>query len=69
MENMRITLEACRVNTGMTQTEFAEKLGVSLGTISNWEKGKTEPSLAQLRKISELSTVPLGNISLPNSSF
>ena len=62
MQDMRVTLEACRVNTGMTQTEFAEKIGVSPNTVYKWEKGKTEPTLSQLRKISEFSTIPMGSI-------
>lgn len=69
MDNMRVTLEACRVNTGMSQTDFAKEIGVSMTTISNWERGKSEPSLTQLRRISELSTIPMGNIVVGNDSF
>ena len=69
MADMRVTLEACRVNTGMTQAQFAEQLGVSMNTISNWERGNSEPNLTQLRKISELSTIPMGSIVMGNSSF
>jgi len=68
VSEMKITLEACRVNTGLTQKEFAEKLGVSMSTVSNWERGITEPSLSQLRTISELSTVPIGSIFVPSGS-
>lgn len=68
MEHMRVTLEACRVNTGMTQAQFGETLGVTANTIYNWENGKGEPSLSQLRHISELSTIPIGNIILRNDS-
>ena len=68
MSEMKITLEACRVNTGLTQKELADKLGVSMSTVSNWERGITEPSLSQLRIISELSTVPIGSIFVPGSS-
>ena len=69
MADMRVTLEACRVNTGMTQTQFAEQLGVSLSTIYNWERGNSEPNLTQLRKISELSTIPMGSIVVGKDSF
>ena len=68
MSEMKITLEACRVNTGLTQKELADKLGVSMSTVSNWERGITEPSLSQLRIISELSTVPIGSIFVPSGS-
>lgn len=64
----KISLEAVRVNSKMTQKEWAKKLGVSNGTVVNWEKGNTEPSLSQLRKMSELSGVPMDFIFVPDKS-
>ena len=64
----RISIAACRVNAGLTQREFADKIEVSLATIVNWEKGKTEPSASQLRLISELSGVPMDFIFVPLKS-
>lgn len=61
----KISLEAARVNAKLTQKELAEILGVSNATIVNWEKGNSEPNLSQLRKISELSGIPLDFIFLP----
>ena len=61
----KISLEAARVNAKLTQKELAEILGVSTATIVNWEKGNSEPNLTQLRKISELSGIPLDFIFLP----
>lgn len=61
----QISLEAARVNAGLTQKELAEILGVSNVTVANWEKGVTEPSASQLRKISELSKIPLDFIFVP----
>lgn len=55
----RISLAAARVNAKLTQRELAEKLEVSQTTINNWENGVSEPSLSQLRKISELSGIPM----------
>ncbi|WP_270392689.1 helix-turn-helix transcriptional regulator [Butyribacter intestini] len=57
--DVRISLEACRVNAHMKQKEWAEKLGVAPSTISNWENGTSEPNLSTLRKISELSGIPM----------
>lgn len=37
--DVRVSLEACRVNAQMKQKEWAEKLGVAPSTISNWENG------------------------------
>ena len=67
MADMHVTLKACRVNTGMTQQAFADAIGVHLNTVNNWEKGRGEPTLSQLRKISEISTIPMGSIIVSNN--
>ena len=64
----RISLEAVRVNAKKTQKEWAELLGVSNATIVSWEKGNTEPNLSQLRKMSELSGIPMDFIFVPDKS-
>lgn len=64
----RICIAACRVNANLSQREFAKKVGVSLATITNWEAGKTEPDLTQLRKISELSGIPMDYIFMERES-
>lgn len=61
----KISLEAARVNAGLTQKELANILGVSNSTVINWEKGNTEPSISQLKKISELSGIPMDFIFIP----
>ena len=64
----KISLEAARINAKLTQKELAEILGVSNATIVNWESGKTEPNLSQLKKISELSGIPMDFIFVPDKS-
>lgn len=64
----RISLEAVRVDAKMTQKEWAEMLGVSNATVVNWEKGKTEPSLSQLKTMSKLSGIPMDFIFVPDTS-
>lgn len=64
----KISLEAARINAKLTQKELAEILGVSNATIVNWESGKTEPNLSQLKKISELSGIPMDFIFVPEQS-
>lgn len=64
----KISLEAVRVNAKMKQKEWAKKLGVSQATVINWEKGNTEPSLSQLRYMSELSGIPMDYIYVPDKS-
>lgn len=36
----KLTLEAARVNKGLTQAELAEKMGVSRSSVIDWENGK-----------------------------
>lgn len=37
-------IKKIRCKAGLTQTEFAEKIGVNYHTVMKWEKGKTTPS-------------------------
>ncbi len=64
----KISLAAVRVNAKMNQKEWADYIGVDLSTISNWEKGKTEPNVSQLRKMSEASKIPMDFIFVPEQS-
>lgn len=48
-----------RKQAGMSQEELGKRLGVSQQTISAWEKGKTQPDLAQLRRLASLFSVPV----------
>ena len=59
LKDIKISLEACRVNAKMKQSELARELGVTAVTVSNWENGKTQPSLNQLRIISQISGIPM----------
>jgi len=59
---MKFSLRAIRVNLELSRNEMAEKLGVCERTVANWEQGKTEPSLAILRKISKLSDISIDDI-------
>lgn len=68
MKPIRISLAAARVNAKMNQREMAEFIGVDLSTITNWEKGKSEPSTSQLRKISEVSGIPMDYIFVSEQS-
>jgi transcriptional regulator with XRE-family HTH domain len=68
LKDIEISIAAARVNSKMTQKEFADKIGVSLATVTNWEKGKTEPDASQLRIISELSGIPMDYIFIPKES-
>lgn len=68
VEKPKIILKAARVNAGLNQRELAEKLDVDISTVVNWEKGKSEPSATQLRRISEISGIPMDFIFVPEQS-
>ena len=48
---MQLTLKAARANAKLTQREAAEKIGVTVDTISNWERGKSFPNAIQIRRL------------------
>lgn len=47
-------IEKLRRKMLLTQTELAELLGVSFGTVNRWESGKFEPTMKMKRKLKEL---------------
>ncbi len=44
-------IEKLRKKMLLTQTEFADLLGVSFGTVNRWENGKYEPTMKMKRKL------------------
>lgn len=64
----KISLAAARTNACLSQAELAESMGVDKTTIWNWENEKSEPSASQLRKISEISGIPMDFIFVPDKS-
>lgn len=65
---MRVTLKAARTNVGLTQQEAADKIGVTVDTMSNWERAKSFPNALQIRRIEEVYGIPYDNlIFLPNN--
>lgn len=59
---MAMTLKAARVNAGLTQTEAAKQLGVTKNTLSNWELGRSFPTVPQIRLIEDLYAVPFAEL-------
>lgn len=62
MENMRMTLKTAREICGLRQKEAADLLGVSVDTLSNYERGKSYPDIPILRKIEDLYGVPYSRL-------
>lgn len=68
MHKIKISLEAARVNAGLTQEQAASKLGVSRGTIMNWEKGRIAPRIPEMDRMAKLYQIPVDYIFLPHNS-
>ncbi len=43
-----------RERAGMNKNQFARELGTSWQHVDHWERGRTEPSLASMRRIAEV---------------
>ena len=55
----KVTLPVARKIANMTQIELGTAVGVSESTVINWEKGRSEPTVTQAQKISEVTGIPL----------
>ena len=64
---LQITLEAARVNAGLTQEKAAKEIGISSQTLINWEKGKIAPRVPDMKRISTVYKIPQDNIFLPDT--
>ena len=53
-------LKARRKKLKMTQFDLADKLGISIPAVSNWERGVKEPSTEKVALLEKLLKVPKG---------
>lgn len=51
-----------RKENHMTQDALAERLGITLGTISKWERGTSEPDLDYLMKLAEIFRISVDSL-------
>lgn len=65
MKELKITLEAARVNAGYNQKTAAKLLSVDPYTLRNWEKGRTSPTLKKVKEIEQLYNIDFDYIFLP----
>lgn len=56
---MRKFIKACRINAGLTQEQLAEKMGVSVVSVQNWESGKTNIEIRRYRELAAVFNVPV----------
>lgn len=57
-ENIKIA----RKSSGLTQKQVAQKLSVVESCYANWEQGRTEPNIENLRKLSKLFDISLDEL-------
>ena len=55
MSNSSISsrIQQIRESIGDRQIDFAQRIGASIGTVSNWENGATKPTKTTLRRVAE----------------
>lgn len=58
----KMSLKMIREFRKMTQAEAAIRIGVSVDTLSNYERGKSYPDIPVLRKIEEVYGFPYNRI-------
>ena len=56
------TIKDIRRRNFLNQTQFANKIGVTQGTVSQWENGLTRPNSEQLRSISDAFKISVDDL-------
>ena len=59
MAKFKERLKQLRTESGLTQTELADKLQMSKGSIGNYESGNREPNMETLEAIADFFNVDL----------
>ena len=62
MEATKLTLKAARVNAGLTQVDAAVKIGISVGALSSYERGKTYPDVPIIKAMEKIYKVNYDHI-------
>ena len=52
-------IKRCRENAGLTQEQLAEKMDVTIVSVQNWEKGRTNISFDRYYALSEVFNIPV----------
>lgn len=52
--DLALQVRCLRHKLGLTQEQFAAKVGVTFPTVNRWENGKTKPSPLALERLREL---------------
>lgn len=62
MDDIKISLRACRVNSNLSIEKASKMLGITRQTLQNWESGRTSPTVENVKKICEVYNVRYDNI-------
>jgi transcriptional regulator with XRE-family HTH domain len=65
MKEIGKRIRAVRKKAGLTQTQFGERVSISLNTVAMWERGELRISLENLNKIRETFNIKNWNDLLP----
>ena len=58
-EGLASRIKEARYSVGLTRSEFAQILGVTINTLSTWESGQVTPHIGRLADIAKASGFPL----------
>lgn len=56
------TLKTLRVSRKLNQEQLAEKLGISVSKLSNWENEKNFPDVVEIKKLEDFFNVEYKDI-------
>ena len=59
---MSTFIKKCREEAGLTQAVLADKMGVSVVSVQNWEKGKTKIETGRLTELAAVFNIPVENL-------
>lgn len=62
MSSVKISLAAARVNAGLSQREAAKLLGITPGTLRNYEQGKQVPSWMTVKEMERIYGISADNM-------
>lgn len=62
------TIRELRTEQGWSQQDLATKIGVSVATVYNWERGKYEPTVSKFKAMALAFGVPMESVDLIEES-
>jgi transcriptional regulator with XRE-family HTH domain len=62
MKSFGEKLKGARQAAGMTQASLAERSGIPLGTIREWEQSKREPLFSKAGRLARALSVPMESL-------